>query len=106
MKGDDGEPRAGAQPRDGDLEKPIETVELAVDPNPERLERSGRGIDARVAAPWNRAAHDLGELRRAGDRRLAARLDQRAGNPPRESFFAVSEDGVGQLNFGRASDEI
>src|SRR5262249_55413333 len=106
MKSDDGEPRAGAQPRDGDLEKAIEAVELAVDPDPERLKRPRRGIDAGVAAPWNRAPHDRGELHRAGDRRLAARLHQRAGDAPREPLFAVAEDRVGELDFGRMRDEI
>src|SRR6185503_12062053 len=100
MKGDDGNPRAGAQPRDGRLEKAIETVELAVDPDPERLKRPRRRIDAAVAAPWNRAAHDRGELCRAGDRRVAARFHQRAGDAPREPLFAVAEDRVGQLDLG------
>src|SRR5262245_64444381 len=101
MKGDDGESRAGAQPRDGDLEKAIEAIELAVDPDPERLKRPRRGIDAGVAAPWNRAPHDRGQLRRAGDRRLAACLDQRAGDAPRETLFAVAEDRDGERDFGR-----
>src|SRR4029453_1520249 len=106
MKGDDGEPRAGAQPRDGRFEKAIEAVELAVDPDPERLKRPRRGIDAGVAAPWNRAPHERGELRRAGDRRLAAGLDQCAGDASREPLFAVAEDRVGELDFGRPRDEI
>src|SRR5262245_50826244 len=106
MKGDDGEPRAGPQPRDRNLEKTIEAVELAVDPDPERLKRPRRGIDAGVATPWNRAPHDGGKLRRAGDRRLASRLDQRAGDAPREPLFAVAEDRVGELDFGRMRDEI
>src|SRR5262245_65952526 len=106
MKGDDGEPRAGAQPRDGDLEKAIEAVELAVDPDPERLKRPRRGIDAGVAAPRNRTAHDCGELRGTGDRRFPARPDQRAGDAPAEPRVAIADDPVGTLDFGRHRDEI
>ena len=99
MKRDDREPRAGAQPRDGGLEEAIEAVELAVDPDPERLKRPRRGIDAHVAARVESTRRTIdGERACRVDRRLAARLDQRAGDAPREPLFAVAEDRVGELD--------
>ena len=95
--------RSRERPR---LEETIEPVELAVHPDAERLKRPRRRIDPRVAAPRNRAPHDRRELRRARDRRLAARLDERAGDAPREPLLAVLEDHVGELGFGRPRDEI
>ena len=42
----------------------VQPVELAVDPDAQRLERPRRRVDALIAARRNRAPDDLGELRR------------------------------------------
>jgi hypothetical protein len=61
VKRDHDQPRAGAQPARGRLENAIEPVELAVDPDAQRLERARRRIDPHVAALRDRAADDRGE---------------------------------------------
>src|SRR5207249_11064398 len=80
MKSDDDEPRAGAQPGGRRLDEPIEALELAVHPDPDRLKGSGRRVDAHEAAAGNGAADDGRQPGRRGDRRLVPRRDDGSGN--------------------------
>ena len=108
VKRDDDEPRALPQaPRRG-LEKSIQPFELAVDPDSQRLKRARRRIDAhaRRSAPRNRAAHNRREPPRRLDGRLASRVDDGPGDPPREALLAELKDRVGQLLFARSRDQV
>ena len=79
MERDDDQPGARAQPPRGGLEKSIEPVELAIDPDAERLKRARRRIDARYPRVRNGAADDRGEPAGRVDRRLAPRVDDARG---------------------------
>src|SRR6185436_2162162 len=99
--------RAGAKPACGRLDEAIESVELAVDPDPQRLKRLGRRIDAHVAAAMrDRATNDRGEPPGGVDRRLAARLNQSARDAPREARLAVLKDRVREIALARLRDQI
>src|SRR5207247_4713476 len=94
VKGDHDQARARAQAARGRLEKTIEALELTVHPDPQRLERTCRGIDSRVATPRHGAPDDRREASGGVDRRLAACGDDRARDAARESLLAVGENRV------------
>src|SRR5258706_10041910 len=58
VKSDDGESRAGAQASDSGFQKTIEAVELAIDPDSQRLKRPGCRINPHRAPPRQRAPND------------------------------------------------
>ncbi len=96
VKRDDGEPGARGQPAGRRDQKSVQPLELAVDPDPQRLKRPRRRIDPLVAAARDGAPHDLRELAGRRDRRQPPRLDDAARDPPREALFAELKDHVGQ----------
>ena len=56
---------AGHQPARRRAEERVEAFELAIDPDPQRLERARRRIDALVAAPRNRPPDDAARAGRS-----------------------------------------
>src|SRR5688572_7620898 len=58
VKRDHDQTGAVPEPAHRRLEKPVETLELAVHPDAQRPKHPRRGVDARMAAPWNRTPHD------------------------------------------------
>src|SRR5690606_15241444 len=62
------------------LTKPgLERVELAIDRDADRLKRTGRGMQLRLAAAGGARDH-VGELRRRRQRRFLPRADDRRGD--------------------------
>src|SRR5439155_18225114 len=88
------------------FEEAVETVELAVHENAERLKRARRRIDSHESAARDRAADNRRELTGGRDRRGAPRLDDGARDPPREALFAVLKNRVRQIAFIGARDDI
>jgi hypothetical protein len=89
---DDGETGADQQSGAGIRQERVEMLELAVDPDAERLEGPGGGVDALVASLGHRPPHQLRELPGGRDLRGAARFDDGARNAPGEALLAVLED--------------
>ena len=106
MKRDHDQPRARAQSAGRRLDEPIEPFELAVDPDPQRLKRARRRIDAHEAAARNGAPHDRGQLSGRVDRRPPPRVDDGARDAARKPLFAVLKNRVGELAFTRPGHQI
>jgi hypothetical protein len=100
------QPGAGAQQPGGRDEKFVEAVELAVDPDPERLKSSRRRIDSLITLARNRAPHDLRQLPGRGDPSGTTRLDNAPGDAPRIPLLAVLKNHVGQVFFSGRSEKI
>ena len=100
MEGHDGEPPAGAQQGLGRTQPARQLAELVVHVDADCLEGAGRRVDRVARALPHRAAHDTGEPGGPGDRRLAARLDDGAGDPPGAAFLAIVADDPGEAALG------
>ena len=79
---DHGEPRAGQQPARRRRRETPRALELAVDPDPQRLKRARRRIDPLMTAPGSRAARSARADRWSRRARRAA-ADDGARDPPR-----------------------
>src|SRR5262249_47238057 len=103
---DDGETATGRQHLLGRGQAALQLAELVVHGDAQRLE-SARGRIALVPAlRANGAAHDLGELARALDGLLLARLDDGARYAPALPLFTVAPDDVGELGLVAFVDDV
>src|SRR5262249_51507908 len=89
-----------------DLEKSIESFELPVHPDAERLECPRRRVDPLITTAGDRATNYRREFQRGVDRHVRPSANDRPGNAPGETFFAVGVYRVGQLALPRASDQL
>src|SRR5262252_297326 len=106
MERDHDKPRADPEPARRSLEKSIESVELAVHPDADGLERPRGRIDSLVTAAGDRATNYRRKLQRGLDRRFLARTDDRPSDTSRKTLLAVGVNRVGQFALAGARDEL
>src|SRR5882672_12929304 len=99
MKGDDGEPGAGAEQARRGREKCVEVLELTVHPDTQRLKRSRRRIDTLVALARDGPPDDVRELPRRGDGSGTPGFDDGPGDTAGKTLLAVAEDHVREILF-------
>ena len=99
MKTDRDDAARRAQTADRAAQAVAQRVELVVDGDAQRLKDARRRMDALApAAAVDDAGDERGELGgRARQRAARAAHDDRAGDAPRRSLFAVMKEDVGQF---------
>ena len=85
---------ARCQPRGGAREKAVQSFELAIDPDANRLKRARRRIDACVSLAWNGSPHDVRQLPRRLDQSRLLDVDDRARHAPRVTLLTELVDHV------------
>src|SRR5262245_30880064 len=94
---DHDEARANVEPPNRRREKAIESLELAVHPDAQRLKGARRGVDARISAPRHGASNNRGKPAGRLNPLLLSRGDDRSRNSPGKALFSISVDPVGEL---------
>mgnify|MGYP003694747475 CR=1 FL=1 len=98
------EPPVAGEPRGGVLHEAIESVQLAVHPDPERLERARRRIDPLPPSRRHRAPHQRCQLARRS--RSAARATSVRAMRRDVPLLAELEDRVGQFLLRRRIHQV
>ena len=88
------------------VQAPLDLADLVVHADAKRLESARRRVDSAPGPARHRAAHDLGELAGARDRRVRTGRDDGPRDRPRPALLAEVGDDRGEIVLLLAIDQI